>query len=178
MRPYVISYAGQRVTIDLDHLIGISGPVIVNNWGSGGIFVQTTLVFALRDEPITFSAEIVYDTDFQHSERRVDGEDLQNAIRNTDGTWTELWNVETADQLKLAPCAEFYESVVKPLEAAWSGVLTTEQAVTAESIADVVRPVIGAVLLMRPDDPALIDPRVGVAAEVGKAVAKYLEANP
>lgn len=47
----------------------------------------------------------------------------------------------------------------------------------ARRISECVVPVIGAVLLMRPDDPRLIDPRVGVAAEVGKAVAKMIAAE-
>lgn len=53
----------------------------------------------------------------------------------------------------------------------------TNVPVTAEEIAELVKPVIGACLLMRSDDPKLVDPRLGVAAEVGKAVVNRLAAE-
>lgn len=44
-----------------------------------------------------------------------------------------------------------------------------------EELRQVIIPVIGACLLMRSNDPALVDPRIGVAAEVANAIANHIK---
>ena len=41
--------------IDLSHILTISDPVFVNRMGYGGLFVEFSIEFILRDKPITYS---------------------------------------------------------------------------------------------------------------------------
>lgn len=53
MNPIYKTWFNQH--IDLSHILTISDPVFVNRMGHGGLFVEFSIEYILRDNPITYS---------------------------------------------------------------------------------------------------------------------------
>lgn len=108
MTPFTIqsTLAGNRLTIDLEHLVGIGGPIARYQHGW---FVAVKLFFMFRDEPISIVRPVA------HEEQRHES---NPEILCTDDKWRD--EIELERGLAMPKAVERVMSeIVAPLEAAW-----------------------------------------------------------